>query len=80
THDAKRSADVRAALHVLTECPERWADVVAEASHAGEAVPDGQSAGAAWQSVFGLGAAVEARGRAAREPAADPVLPCERGR
>ncbi|WPW22092.1 malto-oligosyltrehalose synthase [Streptomyces sp. HNS054] len=65
THDAKRSADVRAALHVLTECPERWADVVAEASRAEEAVPDGQTAWAAWQTVFGLGPAEEERVRSA---------------
>ncbi|MGW3728546.1 malto-oligosyltrehalose synthase, partial [Streptomyces sp. NPDC000851] len=26
THDTKRSADLRAALAVLTECPQRWAD------------------------------------------------------
>ncbi len=55
THDTKRSADVRAALAVLTECPGRWADTLAEATHGGEAVPDGQLAWAAWQTVFGLG-------------------------
>ncbi|MEU5523523.1 malto-oligosyltrehalose synthase [Streptomyces sp. NPDC047860] len=65
THDAKRSADVRAALHVLTECPERWADVVAEVTRAGEGVPDAQLAWAAWQTVFGLGPAEEERVQAA---------------
>ncbi len=65
THDAKRSADVRAALHVLTECPERWADVLTEVSRAGQAVPDGQTAWAAWQTVFGLGPAEEERVQAA---------------
>jgi (1->4)-alpha-D-glucan 1-alpha-D-glucosylmutase len=55
THDTKRSADVRAALAVLTECPERWADVLAEVTRAGEGVPDAQLAWAAWQTVFGLG-------------------------
>lgn len=57
THDTKRSADVRAALHVLTECPERWADVLAEVTRSGEGVPDAQLAWAAWQTVFGLGPA-----------------------
>ncbi|KUM75997.1 malto-oligosyltrehalose synthase [Streptomyces curacoi] len=57
THDTKRSADVRAALAVLTECPERWADVLAEVTRDGEGVPDAQLAWAAWQTVFGLGEA-----------------------
>ncbi|MFI8165137.1 malto-oligosyltrehalose synthase [Streptomyces sp. NPDC085931] len=57
THDTKRSADVRAALHVLTECPDRWADVLAEVTRSGEGVPDAQLAWAAWQTVFGLGPA-----------------------
>ncbi|MEU9559291.1 malto-oligosyltrehalose synthase [Streptomyces fumanus] len=57
THDTKRSADVRAALAVLTECPGRWADLLAEVTHGGEAAPDGQLAWAAWQTAFGLGPA-----------------------
>ncbi|MFG3086254.1 malto-oligosyltrehalose synthase [Streptomyces antibioticus] len=57
THDTKRSADVRAALAVLTECPGRWAEVLARATHAEEAEPDGQLAWAAWQTAFGLGPA-----------------------
>ncbi|MGW4735128.1 malto-oligosyltrehalose synthase [Streptomyces shenzhenensis] len=57
THDTKRSADVRAALAVLTECPRRWADVLAEVSRDAAAVPDAQLAWAAWQTVFGLGPA-----------------------
>ncbi|MEV0634301.1 malto-oligosyltrehalose synthase [Streptomyces sp. NPDC050619] len=57
THDTKRSADVRAALAVLTECPRRWADVLAEVTRTGEGVPDAQLAWAAWQTVFGLGPA-----------------------
>ncbi|CAM5727866.1 Malto-oligosyltrehalose synthase OS=Streptomyces tendae OX=1932 GN=treY PE=4 SV=1 [Streptomyces tendae] len=57
THDTKRSADVRAALAVLTQCPARWEDVLAEAARPGEGVPDGQAAWAAWQTVFGLGPA-----------------------
>ncbi|MDH6625575.1 (1-_4)-alpha-D-glucan 1-alpha-D-glucosylmutase [Streptomyces sp. LBL] len=55
THDTKRSADVRAALAVLTECPQRWADVLAEVTRTGAGVPDAQLAWAAWQTVFGLG-------------------------
>lgn len=57
THDTKRSADVRAALAVLTECPQRWADVLAEVTRAGAGVPDAQLAWAAWQTAFGLGPA-----------------------
>ncbi|MEU7423596.1 malto-oligosyltrehalose synthase [Streptomyces sp. NPDC040750] len=65
THDTKRSADVRAALAVLTECPERWARLLAEVTRSEEGVPDGQLAWAAWQTVFGLGPAEEERVRAA---------------
>ncbi|MGW2963087.1 malto-oligosyltrehalose synthase [Streptomyces sp. NPDC001220] len=61
THDTKRSADVRAALAVLTECPERWADVLTEVTRDGAAVPDAQLAWAAWQTVFGLGPAAPER-------------------
>ncbi|MGW0826030.1 malto-oligosyltrehalose synthase [Streptomyces sp. NPDC002845] len=61
THDTKRSADVRAALAVLTECPERWADVLAEVTRAGAGMPDPQLAWAAWQTAFGLGPAAEER-------------------
>lgn len=58
THDTKRSADVRAALSLLTQCPERWGDVLAEVTRDGTAgVPDPQLAWAAWQTVFGLGPA-----------------------
>ncbi|WP_251095391.1 malto-oligosyltrehalose synthase [Streptomyces sp. Caat 7-52] len=65
THDTKRSADVRAALAVLTECPDRWTKLLAEVSAAEEGVPDGQLAWAAWQTVFGLGPAEEERVRGA---------------
>ncbi|MGW2703288.1 malto-oligosyltrehalose synthase [Streptomyces sp. NPDC001340] len=61
THDTKRSADVRAAMAVLTECPDRWAELLAEVTLAEEGVPDGQLAWAAWQTVFGLGSAEEGR-------------------
>ncbi|MCX5561570.1 malto-oligosyltrehalose synthase [Streptomyces sp. NBC_00038] len=57
THDTKRSADVRAALSVLTECPGQWADVLTEVTREGAGVPDPQVAWAAWQTVFGLGPA-----------------------
>ncbi|MFD4576921.1 malto-oligosyltrehalose synthase [Streptomyces sp. NPDC058417] len=57
THDTKRSADVRAALAVLTECPGRWAELLDQVTHTEERVPDGQTAWAAWQTVFGLGPA-----------------------
>ncbi|WNM30991.1 malto-oligosyltrehalose synthase [Streptomyces sp. Li-HN-5-11] len=65
THDTKRSADVRAALAVLTECPERWAEVLAEVARDEENVADGQLAWAAWQTVFGLGPADAERVQAA---------------
>ncbi|MER6533872.1 malto-oligosyltrehalose synthase [Streptomyces sp900105755] len=65
THDTKRSADVRAALAVLTECPERWVDVLAEVTRDEEGVPDAQLAWAAWQTVFGLGPADPERVRGA---------------
>jgi (1->4)-alpha-D-glucan 1-alpha-D-glucosylmutase len=65
THDTKRSADVRAALAVLTECPQRWADVLAEVTRTGEGMPDAQLAWAAWQTVFGLGPAETERVREA---------------
>ncbi|WP_257585399.1 MULTISPECIES: malto-oligosyltrehalose synthase [unclassified Streptomyces] len=65
THDTKRSADVRAALAVLTECPSRWAELVAEVTRGQEGVPDGQLVWAAWQTVFGLGPAEEERVREA---------------
>jgi (1->4)-alpha-D-glucan 1-alpha-D-glucosylmutase len=61
THDTKRSADVRAALAVLSECPARWARLLAEVTLPEEGVPDGQLAWAAWQTVFGLGPAGEER-------------------
>ncbi|MEV5952371.1 malto-oligosyltrehalose synthase [Streptomyces sp. NPDC051987] len=65
THDTKRSADVRAALAVLTECPERWAEVLTEVTRDAEGVPDAQLAWAAWQTVFGLGPAAPERVRGA---------------
>lgn len=64
THDTKRSADVRAALAVLTECPERWAELLAElegrdpsggADADATGAPDRHTAWVAWQTVFGLG-------------------------
>jgi (1->4)-alpha-D-glucan 1-alpha-D-glucosylmutase len=57
THDTKRSADVRAALAVLTECPGRWADLLAEVTRDGPGVPDPHLAWTAWQTAFGLGPA-----------------------
>ncbi|TJZ49589.1 malto-oligosyltrehalose synthase [Streptomyces piniterrae] len=64
THDTKRSADVRARIAVLSECPDRWRDVLGAVAGG----PGGQPAeGAepadpmvswlAWQTVFGLGGA-----------------------
>ncbi|MFI1440741.1 malto-oligosyltrehalose synthase [Streptomyces fructofermentans] len=61
THDTKRSADVRAAISVLTQVPARWADLLAEVTAAtaaeGVGAPDPQVAWAAWQTAVGLGPA-----------------------
>ncbi|MEU5197724.1 malto-oligosyltrehalose synthase [Streptomyces scabiei] len=57
THDTKRSADVRAAVAVLAECPGRWAGVLADVTRDGPGAPDPQLAWAAWQTAFGLGPA-----------------------
>ncbi|MGP4050739.1 malto-oligosyltrehalose synthase [Streptomyces sp. 2A115] len=65
THDTKRSADVRAAISVLTQVPLRWADLLAEVTGRtavdGLAAPDPQVAWAAWQTAVGLGPAAEER-------------------
>ncbi|MEW2619413.1 malto-oligosyltrehalose synthase [Streptomyces sp. NPDC048106] len=63
THDTKRSADVRAALAVLTECPGRWAELVTEVTRPAAGAPDRQLVWAAWQTAFGLGPAEEERVR-----------------
>lgn len=53
THDTKRSADVRARIAVLSECPQRWAKLLDDV--AGTPAPDGQVAWAAWQTAVGFG-------------------------
>ncbi|MFI1830802.1 malto-oligosyltrehalose synthase [Streptomyces sp. NPDC020412] len=70
THDTKRSADVRARIAVLSQCPERWdaflAQVTEEAAGAdGGRAPDAQLAWAAWQTAVGFGFPYEDRLRAA---------------
>lgn len=62
THDTKRSADVRAAVSVLTQCPEAWSEVLAEVAREEPGTPDPQVAWAAWQTVFGLGPATAEEG------------------
>ncbi|MFJ9700755.1 malto-oligosyltrehalose synthase [Streptomyces fradiae] len=52
THDTKRSADVRARIAVLSECPGRWAKLLGDVARV--AAPDGQLAWAAWQTALGL--------------------------
>ncbi|GES28611.1 malto-oligosyltrehalose synthase [Streptomyces angustmyceticus] len=67
THDTKRSADVRARIAVLSECPDRWRDALGAMGE--DAVCDLGAGGVdsagpadpmvswlAWQTVFGLGA------------------------
>ncbi|MGW3490998.1 malto-oligosyltrehalose synthase [Streptomyces sp. NPDC001054] len=56
THDTKRSADVRAAVAVLSEVPERWGAFLAEAAAVCPA-PDPHLGWAAWQLAFGFGIA-----------------------
>ncbi|MGW8377154.1 malto-oligosyltrehalose synthase [Streptomyces sp. ODS28] len=57
THDTKRSADVRAAIALLTECPERWSGFLADpwTDALTGLAPDRHTAWTAWQTVLGLG-------------------------
>ncbi|WP_428951610.1 malto-oligosyltrehalose synthase [Streptomyces sp. cg35] len=66
THDTKRSADVRAGIAVLTQCPDRWETLLAQVTEltargGGTSSPDPQLAWAAWQTVAGLGPATPER-------------------
>ncbi|MEU1145836.1 malto-oligosyltrehalose synthase [Streptomyces sp. NPDC005863] len=66
THDTKRSADVRAGISVLTQCPDRWADLLVEVTErtarvGGTGAPDPQLAWAAWQTAVGFGPPDETR-------------------
>ncbi|MFE7567586.1 malto-oligosyltrehalose synthase [Streptomyces sp. NPDC057539] len=64
THDTKRSADVRAGIAVLSECPERWDELLERVVGAVPApAPDPQVAWQAWQTAVGF------------TPAAEGVLP-----
>ncbi|MCX4863659.1 malto-oligosyltrehalose synthase [Streptomyces sp. NBC_00257] len=54
THDTKRSADVRARVAVLTECPQSWSGLLTELERATPATaPDPQLAWQAWQTAVG---------------------------
>lgn len=60
THDTKRSADVRARIAVLSECPDRWADflrrITEEAARLdGGRAPDPHLAWVTWQTAVGFG-------------------------
>ncbi|MFD7863798.1 malto-oligosyltrehalose synthase [Streptomyces sp. NPDC059783] len=69
THDTKRSADVRAGIAVLAQCPGAWAELVAELTRTAPAAPDPQLAWQAWQTALGC-VGMPAGERAARlEPA-----------
>ncbi|MET7901152.1 malto-oligosyltrehalose synthase [Streptomyces sp. NPDC005355] len=57
THDTKRSADVRARIAALTECPGWWGRLLEELTSAGPTVPDPHTAWTAWQTALGLGLA-----------------------
>ncbi|MZD09601.1 malto-oligosyltrehalose synthase [Streptomyces sp. SID5785] len=65
THDTKRSADVRAAVSVLTQCPGPWGevldDVTARTAHEDAGGPGRGLEWAAWQTVAGLGPAAPER-------------------
>lgn len=66
THDTKRSADVRARIAVLSECPQRWADflkrITAEAGRLeGGRAPDPHLAWVAWQTAVGFGFPYDSR-------------------
>ncbi|WP_030621934.1 malto-oligosyltrehalose synthase [Streptomyces sclerotialus] len=59
THDTKRSADVRARIAALSECPEGWREVLSRlntrtALALESPEPDPQMAWTAWQTAFGL--------------------------
>ncbi|MFD8278170.1 malto-oligosyltrehalose synthase [Streptomyces solisilvae] len=54
THDTKRSADARARLAALTECPAWWGRTVAELTRSAPA-PDPHLAWTAWQTALALG-------------------------
>ncbi|MGP3986909.1 malto-oligosyltrehalose synthase [Streptomyces sp. 3N207] len=54
THDTKRSGDARAALAVLSECPQRWAELLAGTDLSG--APDRHTAWVYWQTALALGA------------------------
>ncbi|PRH79119.1 malto-oligosyltrehalose synthase [Streptomyces solincola] len=53
THDTKRSADVRARIAVLSQCPQRWGKLLDDVGRT--PCPDPQTAWSAWQSALGLG-------------------------
>ncbi|HET6634041.1 MAG TPA: malto-oligosyltrehalose synthase [Streptomyces sp.] len=62
THDTKRSADVRAALAVLSECPQRWSETLsavreetARMPDDGHRPPEPHVEWVAWQTAYGLG-------------------------
>ncbi|TQK51205.1 maltooligosyl trehalose synthase [Streptomyces sp. SLBN-118] len=66
THDTKRSADVRARIAVLSECPAAWADFLARITEQagvleGGRAPDPHLAWVAWQTAVGFGFPYEGR-------------------
>lgn len=67
THDTKRSADVRARIAVLSECPDRWEALLRQLS--GVAAPDAQLAWQAWQTAVGFTPADAPPDGARMEPA-----------
>ncbi|TFE58228.1 malto-oligosyltrehalose synthase [Streptomyces sp. ICN441] len=53
THDTKRSADVRARITVLSQCPERWERLLTSLDWA--PAPDRHFGWVAWQTATGFG-------------------------
>lgn len=53
THDTKRSEDVRARIHVLSELPELWAETLRELDVAAP-ISHGQLTNLLWQAVVGV--------------------------
>ncbi|GGV83709.1 malto-oligosyltrehalose synthase [Streptomyces gelaticus] len=70
THDTKRSADVRARIAVLTECPESWSGLLTELERTTPATaPDAQLAWQAWQTAVGCAKLPHGEMAARLEPA-----------
>ncbi|MFE1960851.1 malto-oligosyltrehalose synthase [Streptomyces sp. NPDC059479] len=76
THDTKRSADVRAGIAVLSQCPRRWSALLERVTgETGVAAPDPQLAWQAWQTAVGFTPATEGTARTASLPESSRMVP-----